>query len=334
MSVQSLYPDKYRDLIDEETWAFIEDTNSWYPPDAADYTVGQQREIYDKMCRAFFAGYPPGVKVENKAIRVFPKGKVSTRSYLPDGKNLNLTPDASNPEAIVVYFHGGGFVVGGLESHDDVCAEICKRTGFAVVSIDYPLAPEHIFPADFEAASIGFEATALGGRYAKMPVVLVGDSAGGNLAAAVSHATREAPQRPAGQVLIYPGLDSDLTQGTFVEHADAPMLTTKDTTFYKTIRTGGDENLLRHKHCTPLNDTDFADLPPTVIVSAQCDPLSGDGRNYRDKILAAGGKAVWFNEDGLVHGFLRARHSVKRARDSFTRIVDAVSALGKGDWPY
>ena len=321
MSVHTLYPEKYRDLIDEETWAFIKETNSWYPPDAADYTIEKQRAIYDEMCRAFFAGYPEGVTADT-AMMELDDHDLPVRSYkLAGGKY----------RARIVYFHGGGFVVGGLDSHDDVCAELCARTGFPVTSIEYRLAPEHTYPADFEDALAGFDRV---DGVDQVPVILVGDSAGGNLAAAVGHATRQRPKPPAGQVLIYPGLDSDLTQGTFIEHAEAPMLTTKDTTFYKTIRTGGDEALLRETHCTPLNDTDFTNLPPTVIVSAQCDPLSGDGRNYRDRILAAGGKAVWLNEEGLVHGYLRARHSVRRARDSFSRIVDAISALGKGEWPY
>ena len=80
--------------------------------------------------------------------------------------------------------------------------------------------------------------------------------------------------------------------------------------------------------------TVFTGLPPTVLVTAQCDPLSSDGGAYRDRVLAAGGLAVWFEEAGLVHGYLRARHTVARARESFSRIVGAASALGQGDWPY
>ncbi len=84
----------------------------------------------------------------------------------------------------------------------------------------------------------------------------------------------------------------------------------------------------------PLADADFSNLPPTVIITAECDPLSSDGEAYWSRISAAGGKAWWFEEPGLVHGYLRARHTVGRARASFSRIVDAASALGKGEWPY
>jgi acetyl esterase len=84
----------------------------------------------------------------------------------------------------------------------------------------------------------------------------------------------------------------------------------------------------------PLADADFANLPPTVIVSAECDPLSSDGQAYCERMAADGGRCAWFNEKGLVHGYLRARHTVGRARTSFTRIAEAVKLLGSGEWIY
>jgi len=307
----------YRALIDAETWAFIERTNAWYPPETVDYTVREQREIYDRMCREFFAGYPKGVTAETTSIAA-PGRDIPVRIYRI----------AERPAAAVVYFHGGGFVVGGLESHDDVCAALCAGTGYEVVSVDYRLAPEHVHPAQFDDALAAVEGAAA--RYG-VPIVLSGDSAGGNLAAAVSHATRRWPKKPAGQVLIYPGLGGDPSKGSYVTHAEAPMLTARDLDFYRQIRTGG-PNYPGDATLSPLADADFSGLPPTVIVTAECDPLSSDGETYRDRIAAAGGRAVWQEEKGLVHGYLRARHSVTRARDSFARIVDAVAALGKGEW--
>jgi acetyl esterase len=308
----------YSKLIDAETWAFIERTNAYYPPDTIDYTIVQQREIYDRMCREFFAGYPEGVSAETTAITA-PAHDVPIRIYRLAGKA---------PEAVVLYFHGGGFILGGLDSHDDVCAELCGRTGCDVVSVDYRLAPEHRHPAAFDDAMAAFEwATA---KYSQ-PIVLAGDSAGGNIAAAVSHATRGHKRRPVGQVLVYPGLGGDRLRGSYVVHAEAPMLTMRDLEFYKDIRTGG-EDRTGDITLSPLADADFANLPPTVVVTAECDPLSSDGEAYGERIVAAGGKAFWHEEPGLVHGYLRARHTVGRARASFTRIVDAVAALGRGEW--
>ncbi|MBZ9881846.1 alpha/beta hydrolase [Mesorhizobium sp. CA10] len=305
----------YKTLVDAETWAFIEKTNSYYPPDTIDYTIEEQRAIYDRMCREFFAGYPQGVTALTTGIA--------------DGIPIRIYRNAEpNDAAMVLYLHGGGFILGGLESHDDVCAELCARTGYEVVSVDYRLAPEHLHPAAFDDAMDAFEWAA---KTYDCPVVLCGDSAGGNLCAAVGHATRGHEKKPAGQMLIYPGLGGDHSRGSYVTHAEAPMLTARDLDFYKHIRTGGIDQT-GDITLYPLADADFAYLPPTVLITAECDPLSSDGEAYRDRVIAAGGRAAWFEEPGLVHGYLRGRHMVGRARTSFTRIVEAVSALGRGDW--
>lgn len=304
----------YAKLIDAETWAFIERTNSHYPPDAINLDMAGQRAVYDRLCAAFHAGIPDGVTFTDEAINAIP-----IRRY-----------ESADVSAVtVVYYHGGGFVVGGLHSHDDVCAEICQRTGYRVVSVDYRLCPEHVHPAAYDDALQAF-------RYIRDKyqgtIILAGDSAGGNLAAAVAHATRGEKQA-AGQVLVYPGLGGNRNAGSYIEHAEAPMLRSVDVDFYAHIRSGG-KDCSKDPTYAPLCDTDFSGLPPTAIFSAQCDPISDDGCDYRDAILAAGGKAVWFNDEGLVHGHLRARHSVKRAKESFDRVVAAIDLLGKGEWPF
>ncbi|MER9158018.1 alpha/beta hydrolase [Mesorhizobium sp. M0778] len=307
----------YKTLIDAETWAFIERTNSYYPPDTIDYTIAEQREIYNRMCREFFAGYPQGVTAETTAI--------ATPWHIPTRVYRAPAPETA---AMVLYFHGGGFILGGLDSHDDLCAELCSRTGYEVVSVDYRLAPEHLHPAAFDDAISAFEWAST--TYER-PILLCGDSAGGNLAASVSHATRGHARKPIGQILVYPGLGGHSSAGSYVTHAEAPMLTARDLVFYRDIRTGG-EDRTGDLTLSPLADADFANLPPTVVITAECDPLSSDGEAYRDRIVAAGGRAWWLEEPGLVHGYLRARHTVGRARSSFTRIVDAVTVLGKGEW--
>ncbi|WP_133485373.1 alpha/beta hydrolase [Aliiroseovarius marinus] len=301
----------YSKLIDDEIWRFIRETDAHYPPDSVNRTAAQQREVYNTMCRAFFAGYPEGLAVRDERIDTVP-----ARIYEPN-----------NPQGTVVYFHGGGFVVGGLESHDDVCAEIADQTGLRVVSADYRLCPEHPHPAAFEDALAVVRYVAL--TWPK-PLILTGDSAGGNLAAAACHALR-GEVKIAGQVLIYPALGGDMTKGSYVDHANAPLFSIEDMKFYNKIRfatppDGPDPT------AAPLEDMDFGDLPPTVSISAECDPLADDGRDYRDAILNAGGKAAWFNEAGLVHGYLRARHQSERARRSFARITQQISMLAHGEW--
>lgn len=304
----------YERLIDEETWAFIRRTAESYPNDTVELSVEDQRRVYDAMCQDFRQPRPAGVETEDRRADGVP-----VRVYT-----------AGNPTRSVVYFHGGGFVVGGLDSHDDICAEICAQTGYRVVAVDYRLCPEHVHPAPFQDAW-----TALNWVIAefKDPVVLAGDSAGGNLAAVVAQYGRGRIQGPLGQVLVYPALGGDRTQGSYLDHAHAPLLTLADIFFYEKTRCGG---VVPKDDPTyaPLEDTDFSDLPPTVVVTADCDPLRDDGPDYCARILEAGGQAHCINEPGLVHGFLRARTSVKRAADSFERISVAIEALGQQIWPY
>ena len=297
----------YQTLIDAETWAFIRRTDACYPPDTASRTIAEQRQIYDAMCGVFHQGYPAGITAQDSVIAGVP-----CRTY-------------AGAAPVVLYLHGGGFVVGGLNSHDDVCAEICAATGLTVVAADYRLSPEHDHPAAFDDALA--VARALAG-----PIVLVGDSAGGNLAAAVSHHLRGSGVTVLGQVLIYPGLGGDTGRGSYLTHAHAPMLTRDDVLFYAGIRHSG-AVVRGDPTVSPLQDSDFSGLPPTLAVSAECDPLADDARDYSAAICAAGGRAEWVLEPGLVHGYLRARHSVARARASFARICTAISAISKGDWP-
>ena len=299
----------YQTLIDAPTWAFIRASESAYPADTASLTVADQRRIYDAMCRAFHRGYPPGVMAEDR-----PLAGVRCRIF-------------AGAKPAVLYLHGGGFVVGSLESHDDICAEIRARTGLSVVCADYRLAPEHLHPAAYDDALAVARALLAEGA-----LLLAGDSAGGTLAAALAMALR-ADKRLKGQVLIYPGLGGDRDAGSYLTHATAPMLTRDDLLFYARVRHGGAEPA-HDATASPLNAPDFTGLPPTLAIAAECDPLCDDAAVYVAKIRAAGGRAMAVVEPGLVHGFLRARTSVPRAEASFSRVIAALTAFAAGDWPY
>ncbi len=305
---------RYDEMLDAEMRAFIAHTAEHYPPDATDLSIPEQRSVYDALCRAFHQGYPEGVRAEDADADGVP-----ARIYRTEGA-----------EATVAYFHGGGFILGGVESHDDVCAEICARTGCRVVSVDYRLAPEHVHPAAFDdcLAATRWMLAAFDGA-----VVLSGDSAGGTLAASVTHALRGETDRIRGQLLIYPALGSDMDSGAWLEHADAPMLTREDAVFYTRLRTGGGEPVRDWTYAV-LHDRDFSGVPPTIVVAAALDPLVDDGRMYRDALRAAGGRAEWISEAGLVHGYLRARAMSVKARRSFDRIVSDIRSLVRGIWPY
>lgn len=288
---------------------FIARTTSFDAPPGHRPDVAELRARYDAMCAAFDAPYPPGVTATDQTI-----GGVPCRRYRPATRRADV---------LAVYYHGGGFVLGGLHSHDAVCAELADRAGLDLVAVDYRLAPEHPHPAAFDDACAVVDA--LPGAK-----ILVGDSAGGTLAAAV------AAHRPgaglAGQVLIYPGLGGGADQPGLIRHAHAPLLTAADILDYQALRAapgGGAAD----PTAQPLAAGGFAHLPPTAIFAAECDPLVSDAALYAARLAAAGVPVALTVEPGLVHGYLRARHSTAAGRAAFGRIAAALAGLAKGNGP-
>ena len=325
---------EYRLVMDAQTCAFVDRVLQLSSDDAGSIDIsstdiGRQRADYDAMCRVFYKGRPPGIKAHNCRI-----AHVPVRHYTDEATRSTdpAVQPAQQPQ--IVYFHGGGFVVGGLQSHDDVCAEICATTGFDVIAVAYRVAPESRHPAMFDDAVAVTGAICADGQG---PVILCGDSAGGNLAAATAQALRHA--RIIGQLLIYPSLGPDRDSGSFITHADAPLLTRSDMQYYLAARLPGEserleraEKLADDPRLYPLVADDFTNLPPTIVVTAEFDPLRDDGHDYCAAITAAGGKACWIDTAGLVHGFLRARGSIDKARRAFQTINDMLTMLGAGAW--
>ena len=301
-------------MTSEQTYGWLEDPGirdfliageRFYPPDAVNFTMAEQRAFYDRYCAHFRKPRPPGVVSEDLSL-----GGVACRRY---------RQKAAAPAPVMIYLHGGGFVLGSLESHDDICAELCEGAGIEVVAVDYRLAPEHPFPAAFEDGWAVLRAVA--GTHER--IIIGGDSAGGNLAAALALKSRDAGG-PAlsGQVLIYPGLGGDMTHGSYATQATAPGLSTRDVIYYRDVYAGGGS-----KYAEPLRETDFSGLPPAFLVAAALDPLHDDCEAYAEKLRAAGVAARVRDEPMLVHAFLRARHMSKPARDSFAAITAACAAL-------
>lgn len=199
--------------------AFHERCEAFYPADAVNASVEQQRQWYDALCAEFDAPSPEGLTRRDERVA----GRIPVRFYRP-------AEVASGTR--VFYIHGGGFVVGSLESHDAICAELAHGAQVELVSVDYRLAPEHLWPAAFEDCCDVLEALLADGR----PLVVAGDSAGGNLSAGiVLKAKAEGLAGIVGQVLIYPGLGGDLTRGSYIEMAQAPLLSTADVDYYRQV---------------------------------------------------------------------------------------------------
>ena len=301
-------------LKDPGLRAFIAETERFYPPDAIDLSIAEQRACYDAMCAHFLKPYPAGVRAEDFQIAGVP-----VRHY---------TPRDARPGVLIVYAHGGGFVVGGLESHDDVCAEIAAFAGSEVVAVDYRLAPEHIFPAAVDDCwSVYTWAAERAGR-----IVLAGDSAGAKLSASIALKARdEGVGHVAGQVLIYGAYGGEPEGGSYETMANAPGLTTEDAKFYSEIYFGKRPNPnWDNKLARPLLESDFSGLPPAFIVAAEIDPLLDDSVRYAEVLNAAGVEAHLRTEPELIHGYLRARHMSEPAGKSFAAICEAVKGFCRG----
>ena len=296
---------KYAALKDPGIRAFMIAGERFYPANAVSFTMAEQRDFYDLYCAHFRKP-----RSENIAVKDFAAGPVLCRLYQP-----KLAKDLP----VMLYLHGGGYIMGGLESHDDVCSEISDRAGVAVVGVNYRLAPEHPFPAAFN--DVWAVLQHLSRRYEK--IIVGGDSAGGNLSAALALKARdEGGPKIAGQVLIYPGLGGDVTRGSYVSQANAPGLATKDVLYYRDVYNGG-----ANKFAEPLRETNFNNLPPAFIVAAGLDPLCDDSESYADKLRDANIPVHVRHEPFLVHAFLRARHMSEPARKSFSAIVSAARQL-------
>ncbi len=284
-------------ISDPQVLAFIAKTEGAYPPEANGASAADNRRDYDAMCAQFRAPRPPGLAVEDR-----PFGGVPCRVY------------GSETPVAVLYLHGGGFVVGGLDSHDDVCAEISDATGLQVIAVDYRLAPENRWPAQIDDVLAVWAAI-------DRPAVVVGDSAGAMLAAALCLSQQRARQ-PLGQVLIYPGLGGDRTAPSYRVNARAPLLRTVDLDSYHNALHGA--GVVTDPRAQPLCAPDLSGLAPAFIVSADVDPLRDDASAYAGRLRAVGGHAEWRNEPELPHGYLRARRTSDRARRSFHAIIAAI----------
>jgi acetyl esterase len=297
-------------ITDPEVLAFISRTDSFYPEDAVTRSIKDQRALYGPMAAAFRRPRPTGIDAEDDTV-TGPGGELAIRTYR----------SAHTKSARVLYLHGGGFVVGGLESHDDVCAEISARCGIEVISLDYRLCPEHPHPAAYE------DTLATIAHLAGKPIILAGDSAGANLVAAAALTRHPAI---AGQVLIYPGLGGDFLElPSHTENADAPLLTTADVHAYHRMRLGGEE-VAFEETAAPLLARDVSGLSPCFVSVAEVDPLRDDGLEWARRLKAAGVPAETSFEKQSPHAPLRARPTSTRAASAFDRIIAAISGMASG----
>jgi acetyl esterase len=246
-----------------------------------------------------------------------PDGPVPVRLY---------RPRAEGPLPILVYFHGGGWIMGSVATHDALCRNLCARAGIAVASVEYRLAPEHRFPAGLEdcyAATrwLAAQADRLGLAFQRLAVG--GDSAGGNLAASVTLLARQrGGPSICYQLLIYPVMDFDFDTPSYRENANGFHLTREDMIWcwrqYLAREVDGYTPL-----ASPLRAEDLRGLPPAMVITAEYDPLRDEGEAYAQRLERAGVPVICKRYQGMIHGFIRRPAQLDQARIALDDIVAA-----------
>ncbi|MEU6123050.1 alpha/beta hydrolase [Streptomyces sp. NPDC047123] len=249
--------------------------------------------------------------------------EIPVRLYLPDPERH------PGPRPTVVFFHGGGYALCGLDSHDATARGLAARAGAAVVSVDYRLAPEHRFPAAVDDAYAALcwaagECAALGGDPGAL--VAAGDSSGGGLAAAVALRARdEKGPAIALQVLLYPVLDAAQDSPSYRENAHGGFLTAAHLRWFWQQYLGPDGDG-RHPLASPLRAADLGGLPPVHLVTAGCDPLRDEDLAYAERLRAAGTGVTVAHFPRMFHGFLGFPHLLPDAGQAWTDAAEAIES--------
>ncbi len=276
-----------------------------YPP-PNELPVPEARRLY---CERMELLAPPAIAMEEVVDRLIdgPVRQIPVRLYVPTG--------VARGEGLLVYYHGGGWVIGDLETHDRVCRRLAAEAHCRVLAVDYRLAPEHRFPAAVEDAVAAFRwavSAADGLGVDRRRIAVGGDSAGGNLAAVVAQRARGEEARPCFQLLIYPVTDLRLNTRSHELFADGFMLTRALMEWFREHYLG-DTGDVNDPAVSPLLCEDLAGLPPALVATAGFDPLRDEGRAYAAKLREARVAAKHRCYGDLIHGFFSMSGAIPAA---------------------
>lgn len=242
-----------------------------------------------------------------------PEADVAVRLYRAEAASGTAQP-------VLLYFHGGGFVIGNLDTHDRICRALCAASGSAVLAVDYRLAPEHPFPAAVDDAVAAFDwllANAAGLGLDAGRIAVGGDSAGGLLAAYLAQVARDRDIALVAQLLFYPVVDMTMSYPSYAEHADTPPITRKVLKWFWDHYLGPSPSgaTLSDPKASPIRATSLAGTAPAYVVTAGLDPLRDEGHAYARRLSQEGVEVVYQCCLGTVHGFLRLGALVPAAGD-------------------
>lgn len=320
-------------MLDTEAKALLEAVKAAGRPDVSTLTPSEARKLY-KETRAAITPDPPEVSEIDNIAAPGPHGPIPLRYYRP----LGADKKAALP--VLVFYHGGGWVIGDLDTHDVACRTLANEARCAVVSVDYRVGPEHKFPAAVEdayavAAWVATEEKQL--RIDSRKLAVGGDSAGGNLAAVVSLLARDKAKageadvpKIAYQVLAYPATDMHMTTASHERYGKDHLLTRDSMDWFQQqyLNAETDRDDWR---ASPLRAKNLAGLPPAYILVAGHDPLRDEGEAYAMALKTAGVPVVFREFPGQIHGFLLAGKVLPQANQALAEMGTALKlAFGQG----
>ena len=301
------------------------------------------KEILKRLLK-FYSSKEIDITEEYEKIRKF-QGIISMNieieernkdRILPVGEGIRVRlfePEKMESEEVICYFHGGGWVIGSIDYFAQACMNITKATARRVISVDYRLAPENPFPAGFDDCFNAVEAI-LGGSMLKTSpehLILMGDSAGGNIAAAISLKVRNLKKPlPKAQVLFYPVLYWDHSENSpfpsAIENGFDYGLTSKNVDEYYSLYVKKEEDR-KNPYAAPLMAEDFSNQPPTLIITSEFDPLRDEGEAYGERLRSAGGLVRVERMKDAVHGFINFPWLFSAVKESLTIVREFLDGL-------
>ncbi|AZI35762.1 putative esterase [Caenibius tardaugens NBRC 16725] len=303
-------------LVLAETAAVLEFLAAQEGPHLSELPATDMREVYRQLGDAFDSPAETGIRTVD-----FAGPDCALRAYFPG---------AAQPGPVIVYMHGGGWVIGDLETHHALCGLIARLSGLRVVAVDYRLAPEHPFPRAHEDCLAATAFVASNPTALEAPVTgiaVAGDSAGGNLAFFVSD--RLGREKVLGQLLIYPVGDcTGPAEGSYRDFAEGYLLDRRLMDRFISDYLPDTAQTAQRDVSPLLHDLDTANLPPAVIMTAGLDPLRDQGRELADRIIAGGVETHYIEAAGLIHGMATMRKAfpsgeqiLRRAIAIFTDVI-------------
>jgi acetyl esterase len=304
--------------LDAGMAAFNDILSKGTPPEAVGWPLEKQRVAWDEVCRGFRKPRPAGLQVTDMVAKGVP-----LRLFKP--ATADIVPG-------IIYAHGGGWVLGSPETHDDICAEMAAGANCAVALFNYRKAPEHPFPAQLEDSLkvwrwLKEEGAALGIDPSRL--IAAGDSCGGQMSAALALALRDLNmEMPKGLVLIYPALGADFSLPSYIRNANAPSLSRADMDFYLRSFLGpAGGTAWTDPLALPNLAQDLSGLPPVAMTAAAHDPLHDEAVIFMQKLQAAQTPVHFRSEPKLAHSYMRARNHSKPALESFNWIIEQLRSF-------